>query len=110
MVLLGILKVYINGIILLHFQEKSIVKFCVLFTVLHTDPVISDAGRNPELSFVLLIRVWGSPSTRVFVHMCALLILVLVGVLFACAYERGQVALETCLVRSLPMILSLDIT
>ena len=57
MVLLGILKVYINGIILLHFQEKSIVKYCVLFTVLHMDPVISDAGQNPELSFVLLIRV-----------------------------------------------------
>lgn len=61
-------------------KKKTIVRFCVLVTVMLYVLLILDAGRNTELSCALN-RGLGLASTHLLVHMCALLILVSVGVL-----------------------------
>ena len=111
MVLIGIITVYLNGIILLHLQKKkkTIVKFCVLVTVTRTDPAHCRCWAEYRAQFCALN--WGlglAFHTFPRAHVC----IADLGVCgsFECVYERGQVALETCMVRRLPMIPSLDST
>lgn len=110
MVLIGILTVHLNGVILLHLQKKK--NHCEVLYFSHSDNIwvllVLDAGRNTELSCALNRGLGLAFHTSPRAHVC----IADLGVCgsFECAYERGQGALETCMVRRLPMIPSLDST
>ena len=91
MVLIGILTVYLNGIILLHLQKKKkkpIVKFCVLVTVIYTDPAHFRCWAEYRAQFCALN--WGL-GLAFHTSPCAHVCVADLGVCGSseCAYERA---------------------